>query len=80
MLRRTERRRSDPRPAPGGGLELVVHCTGDRVPAVALRRELSARLPEAILPKAFRYVTEFPLNANRKIDRRRPAADAARRD
>ncbi|MFI1313091.1 hypothetical protein ACH4TS_23580 [Streptomyces albidoflavus] len=38
---------------------------------MALRRELSARLPEAILPKVYRHVTEFPLNANRKVDRRR---------
>ncbi|WTD01366.1 amino acid adenylation domain-containing protein [Streptomyces albidoflavus] len=59
------------RPARGGGLELVVYYTGGRVPSVALRRELSARLPEAILPKVYRHVTEFPLNANRKIDRRR---------
>ncbi|QDY75209.1 AMP-binding protein [Streptomyces qinzhouensis] len=68
------------RPAPGGGLELVVYYTGERVPAAALRRELAARLPEAIVPKVFRHVAEFPLNANRKIDRRRLAAEAARPD
>ncbi|WP_419998941.1 AMP-binding protein [Streptomyces boninensis] len=68
------------RPAPGGGLELVVYYTGDRVHPATLRRALSVRLPEAILPKAFRHVSEFPLNANRKIDRKRLAGDAARRD
>ncbi|ONK14897.1 amino acid adenylation domain-containing protein [Streptomyces sp. MP131-18] len=61
----------------GGGLELVVYYTGDRVPPVTLRRELSAHLPEGMMPKAFRHVTEFPLNANRKVDRQRLAREAA---
>ncbi|MEW1550448.1 AMP-binding protein [Streptomyces tsukubensis] len=65
------------RPAPAGGLELVVYYTGERRPAAALRRELSQRLPEAVLPKVFRHIAEFPLNANRKIDRKRLAAEAA---
>ncbi|RKN07424.1 AMP-binding protein [Streptomyces radicis] len=65
------------RPAPGGGLELVLYYTGKRVPAATLRRELSALLPEAMVPKAFRHVTEFPLNSNRKVDRKRLAREAA---
>ncbi len=65
------------RPAPGGGLELVIYYTGDRVPPATLRRQLSAHLPEGMMPKVFRHVTEFPLNANRKIDRKRLAREAA---
>ncbi|GAB2593886.1 amino acid adenylation protein [Paractinoplanes abujensis] len=66
------------RPAPSGGLELLVYYTGDRVHPAVLRRELSTRLPEAMLPKAYRHLPEFPLNANRKIDRRKLAGEAAR--
>ncbi|ARQ70772.1 AMP-binding protein [Streptomyces marincola] len=65
------------RPAPGGGLELVVYYTGERVAPAVLRRELSAHLPEAMLPKTFRHVAEFPLNSNRKVDRGRLAREAA---
>ncbi len=31
-----------------------------------------------MLPKAYRHLAEFPLNANHKIDRRKLAGDAAR--
>ncbi|NJQ05124.1 AMP-binding protein [Streptomyces lonarensis] len=65
------------RPAPAGGLELVIYYTGDRVPPATLRRQLSAHLPEGMVPKAFRHVTEFPLNSNRKVDRGRLAREAA---
>ncbi|MFD0685012.1 AMP-binding protein [Actinomadura fibrosa] len=65
------------RPADGGGLELVVYYTGDRAAPAALRRELAARLPAGMMPKAFTHVAEFPLNANRKVDRGRLAREAA---
>ncbi|MFE9680732.1 AMP-binding protein [Streptomyces sp. NPDC002701] len=65
------------RPAPNGGLELVLYYTGERVPAAALRQSLSAHLPDAMLPKAFLHVAEFPLNANNKVDRARLAREAA---
>ncbi|MFD9909378.1 amino acid adenylation domain-containing protein [Streptomyces sp. NPDC059063] len=65
------------RTAPDGGLELVLYYTGDRVPPATLRRELSAHLPAAMVPKAFHHVTEFPLNAHHKVDRARLAREAA---
>ncbi|MGA4838250.1 AMP-binding protein [Streptomyces sp. G45] len=68
------------RPAPGGGLELVLYYTGERIPAAALRRELSAHLPDPMVPKAFRHVNEFPLNANHKVDRARLAREAIQTD
>ena len=52
------------------GISLAAFHTGERVPAVALARELSRTLPRAVLPQHFFHVAEFPLNANRKIDRR----------
>ncbi|MFC4907600.1 AMP-binding protein [Actinomadura gamaensis] len=69
------------RPDADGGLELVVYYTGEPVAPVTLRRELAAHLPEGMLPRVFRHVTEFPLNSNRKVDRgrlaRRAASDAS---
>ncbi|MEW2573603.1 AMP-binding protein [Streptomyces sp. NPDC047070] len=65
------------RPAAEGGLELVLYYTGERVPPATLRRTLSAQLPEAMVPKVFRHVPEFPLNSNRKVDRAQLAREAA---
>ncbi|MFE1802237.1 AMP-binding protein [Streptomyces sp. NPDC059517] len=65
------------RPASEGGLELVLYYTGERVPPATLRRTLSAQLPEAMVPKVFRHVPEFPLNSNRKVDRAQLAREAA---
>ncbi|MFB7560613.1 hypothetical protein [Streptomyces brevispora] len=52
------------------GITLAAFHTGERVPPVVLARELSRTLPRAVLPQHFFHITEFPLNANRKIDRR----------
>ncbi|THA69917.1 D-alanine--poly(phosphoribitol) ligase [Streptomyces sp. A0642] len=52
------------------GITLAAFQTGERVPPVALARELSRTLPRAALPQHFFHLTEFPLNSNRKIDRR----------
>ncbi|MFJ2264636.1 AMP-binding protein [Streptomyces sp. NPDC087844] len=64
------------RPAGGGGLELVVFYTGVPVSPVVLAGQLRRVLPEGMLPRAFRHVESFPLNANRKIDRSLLAAKA----
>ncbi|MFD0026597.1 AMP-binding protein [Streptomyces sp. NPDC058382] len=52
------------------GITLAAFHTGERVPPVALARELSRTLPRAVLPQHFFHIAEFPLNTNRKIDRR----------
>ncbi|WP_329390858.1 amino acid adenylation domain-containing protein [Streptomyces sp. NBC_01716] len=65
------------RPAPGGGLELVLYYTGERIAPVTLRKELSAYLPDPMMPRAFLHVAEFPLNSNRKVDRAQLAREAA---
>ncbi|PXX71471.1 amino acid adenylation domain-containing protein [Nocardia tenerifensis] len=60
-----------------GGTELVVFYTGARVPAVELARQARRRLPHGMVPREFRYLDEFPLNTNRKVDRARLSAMAA---
>ncbi|MET9448436.1 AMP-binding protein [Streptomyces cinerochromogenes] len=58
--------------------ELVAFYTGSAaLSPVELTRQLRKILPAAVVPKAFRYLEEFPLNPNRKIDRLRLAAMAA---
>ena len=48
----------------------VVPETGLDVSGMLLREELSARLPEHMVPAAFVELERLPLNANGKIDRR----------
>ncbi|MGH3241645.1 MAG: AMP-binding protein, partial [Spirillospora sp.] len=64
------------RPATAGGLELVVFYTGTPASPAVLTRELRRTLPEGMMPRLFRHVADFPLNANRKIDRARLAGTA----
>lgn len=52
------------------GITLAAFHTGERVRPVTLARELSRTLPRAVLPQHFFHLAEFPLNTNRKIDRR----------
>ncbi|MEU1473573.1 AMP-binding protein [Streptomyces sp. NPDC005761] len=52
------------------GVTLAAFHTGERVPPVTLARELSNTLPRSALPQHFFHIAEFPLNSNRKIDRR----------
>ncbi|MFI6149216.1 AMP-binding protein [Streptomyces sp. NPDC051109] len=59
------------------GGELVVFYTGEPTPAAALARELRAVLPTGMLPRYFRHLEQFPLNSNRKTDRKELAAQAA---
>jgi amino acid adenylation domain-containing protein len=50
------------------GDRLVAWWTGD--PAAALREPLKERLPEGMIPSAFRHLEALPLNPNGKVDRR----------
>ena len=65
------------RPAPEGGLELVVFYTGAPLPPARLARELGQSLPSGLLPRRYEHVEAFPLNSNRKVDRRELTARAA---
>jgi amino acid adenylation domain-containing protein len=50
------------------GDRLVAWWTGDS--AAALREHLKERLPEVMIPSAFRHLEALPLNPNGKVDRR----------
>jgi amino acid adenylation domain-containing protein len=52
------------------GTELVVFYTGTPSRPAELVRQLRRTLPHGLVPREFRHVREFPLNSNRKIDRR----------
>lgn len=54
--------------------ELVAYVAGDGVDAVALRDAAAARLPAYMVPSTIEVVSDMPLNANGKIDRRALAA------
>jgi len=56
------------RPA-DSGVELVVFYTGAPSGAAELTRQLREILPHGMLPRRFHHLEDFPLNANRKIDR-----------
>lgn len=62
-----------------GDPRLVAYVTehgGEQVDTAELRRALAAELPAYMLPSAFVRLAEFPLTANRKVDRRAlPAPD-----
>jgi amino acid adenylation domain-containing protein len=58
------------------GLELVVFYTGEQVSPAVLSRQLREVLPSGLLPRHYQRLAEFPLNSNRKIDRKQLAADA----
>ena len=52
------------------GLELVVFYTGAAAAPAELVRQLRRVLPAGMLPRAFRHLAEFPVNHNRKVDRK----------
>ncbi|TDC65382.1 AMP-dependent synthetase [Micromonospora sp. KC207] len=56
--------------------ELFAFYTGTPVPVVDLVRRLRGLLPDGVIPRHYRHMTEFPLNGNRKIDRTRLAERA----
>ncbi|MFJ1586529.1 AMP-binding protein [Streptomyces sp. NPDC088197] len=60
--------------------ELTAFLLGERRPQAALAEDLAAFLPRALVPRRFVQVEEFPLNANRKIDRKALTARAAAAD
>jgi amino acid adenylation domain-containing protein len=60
-----------------GVTELVAFYTGEPRPLAALARELREVLPAGMLPRDYRHLDSFPLNGNRKIDRKHLAALAA---
>jgi amino acid adenylation domain-containing protein len=51
--------------------QLVAYVTADRrlVPPGIIREQLSARLPDHMVPAYYVYVNALPLNANGKVDR-----------
>lgn len=57
--------------------ELTAFLLGGRRPPKAVAEDLAAFLPRALVPRRFVQVEEFPLNANRKIDRKALTARAA---
>ncbi len=59
------------------GPQLVVFYTGAPSAPAVLAGQLREILPNGMIPRHFQYVEEFPLNANRKIDRAQLAAAAA---
>jgi non-ribosomal peptide synthetase component F len=58
------------------GTELFVFYTGPERPVIEMVRGLRAVLPEGVIPRHYRNLDEFPLNTNRKIDRKTLAARA----
>ena len=47
----------------------IVALVGGRVDVVGLRRRLAERLPDYMVPREIRIVSELPLNPNGKRDR-----------
>ncbi|MFD5424743.1 AMP-binding protein [Streptomyces sp. NPDC127084] len=62
---------------PDGQTSLVGFYTGERLSPAVLVRGLRAHLPDRMIPRRFQHVTEFPLNGNRKTDRKALRAVAA---
>lgn len=65
------------RPADSGA-ELVVYYTGVPASPATLARQLRQVLPSGLLPRHYQHLDALPLNANRKVDRRKLAERAAR--
>lgn len=63
--------------ANNGTVEIAVFYTGEPVPAARLAKQLAELLPKGMLPRRYTHLTEFPLNSNRKIDRKRLTEEAA---
>nr|WTB28335.1 AMP-binding protein [Streptomyces sp. NBC_00830]WTB35747.1 AMP-binding protein [Streptomyces sp. NBC_00830] len=61
-----------------GTTELFTFYTGPHRPAAGLVRALRGVLQAAIIPRHFHHVDAFPLNTNRKIDRKLLAETAQR--
>nr|AKC92651.1 putative ATP-dependent ligase [Amycolatopsis sp. SANK 60206] len=59
-----------------GTLRLAAWFSGDPAAAELIIKHLSSRLPEFMLPHWIHHTDDWPLNSNRKIDRRECAARA----
>jgi amino acid adenylation domain-containing protein len=57
-------------PNPGGADGIVAFLGADAADCDAIRNRLKERLPPYMVPRDIRLVTEFPLNANGKVDRK----------
>ncbi len=57
--------------------ELVAYCLGERQPLAAIAKQLMTMLPRPLLPRHLEFLDDFPVNANRKIDRKALTARAA---
>jgi acyl-coenzyme A synthetase/AMP-(fatty) acid ligase len=53
-----------------GGETLVAYYSGRPRPAAELRTELGELLPRFMVPRFLEYLPAFPLNPNRKVDRK----------
>lgn len=62
-------------------VRLIAWCIAaeDEPPATELSAHLLTELPEYMVPSEFRFVREYPLTPNKKIDRKALASGAARR-
>ncbi|MFJ4124621.1 AMP-binding protein [[Kitasatospora] papulosa] len=60
-----------------GTVELAVFHTGEPVTPARLARHLRELLPAAVVPRAYHHLDAFPLNPNRKTDRRKLTSRAA---
>ena len=58
--------------------ELVAFYLGDHSQPTELARELGTILSRQLLPRLYHHLDDFPLNANRKVDRRALGELAAR--
>ena len=50
---------------------------GERQPLAAIAKQLMTMLPRPLLPRHLEFLDDFPVNANRKIDRKALTARAA---
>jgi amino acid adenylation domain-containing protein len=57
-------------PSPSGADGIVAFLGADSADCDAIRERLKERLPPYMVPREIRLVTEFPLNANGKVDRK----------
>ncbi|MEV5434310.1 AMP-binding protein [Streptomyces sp. NPDC052701] len=59
------------------GTELVIFYTGVETSPATLAGRLRGLLPQGMVPKHYRHVDAFPLNSNRKVDRKQLRAEAS---
>jgi acyl-coenzyme A synthetase/AMP-(fatty) acid ligase len=54
---------------PSGAQGIEVFIEGDNIDTVNVKKQISARLPEFMIPKKFHLIKRIPLNDNKKYDR-----------